>query len=45
LGTNAYRIFSFWDKRNLIVLTHGIIKKSQKTPSKEIKLAEVYKKD
>ncbi len=44
-NTNAYRIFSFWDKGNLIVLTHGIIKKSQKTPVKEIKLAEKYKKD
>jgi phage-related protein len=44
-NTNTYRIFSFWDKGNLIILTHGIIKKSQRTPVKEIKLAEKYKKD
>ncbi len=43
--SNAYRLFSFWDKGNLIVLTHGIIKKSQKTPAKEIKQAATYKKD
>ncbi len=45
LASNIYRIFSFWDKNNLVVLTHGIIKKTQKTPAKEIKLAENYKKD
>lgn len=44
-GSNIYRIFSFWDKNNLIVLTHGIIKKTQKTPLKEIKLAQSYKND
>ncbi len=44
-ASNIYRLFSFWDKNNLIVLTHGIIKKSQKTPANEIKLAEKYKKD
>lgn len=32
----------FWDTENdtLVVTTHGIIKKTQKTPSKEIKRAE-----
>ena len=38
---NAYRLFSFWDniegKETLVVATHGILKKTQKTPSKEIK--------
>jgi len=43
--SNIYRIFSFWDKGNLIILTHGIQKKTQKTPKKEIKMAEQYKKD
>ena len=35
---NAYRLFSFWDirKNALIIATHGIVKKSNKTPSKEI---------
>jgi phage-related protein len=45
VGSNIYRIFSFWDKNNLIILTHGIIKKTQKTPMKEIHLAHAYKDD
>lgn len=38
----AYRLFSFWDKDSdtLVIATHGIIKKTQKTPSKEIARAE-----
>lgn len=39
----AYRLFAFWDTTNgetMVVATHGIIKKSQKTPSKEISKAE-----
>lgn len=38
----AYRLFSFWDTETetLVVATHGIIKKTQKTPSKEIAKAE-----
>lgn len=38
----AYRLFPFWDKdsETLVVATHGIIKKTQKTPSKEIARAE-----
>ena len=41
---SAYRLFSFWDKtggkETLVVATHGILKKTQKTPPKEIKKAE-----
>jgi len=44
-GSDIYRIFSFWDKNNLIVLTHGLIKKTQKTPQKDINQALSYKKD
>ncbi len=38
----AYRLFSFWDTETetLVVATNGIIKKTQKTPSKEIAKAE-----
>lgn len=38
----AYRLFAFWDKdtQSMVVATHGIIKKTQKTPNKEIKRAE-----
>ena len=44
-GNNKYRLLGFWYKSNFIVLTNGFIKKSQKTPVKEIKLAETRKKD
>ena len=44
----AYRLFSFWDKiegnETLVVATHGIQKKTQKTPPKEIKKAEEIRK-
>ena len=38
----AYRLFAFWDNGNkkVVVATHGIIKKTQKTPRKEINKAE-----
>mgnify|MGYP003452868369 CR=1 FL=1 len=38
----AYRLFAFWDteSQTLVVATHGIIKKTQKTPKKEIAKAE-----
>lgn len=44
----AYRLFAFWDKKGkqeiLIIATHGILKKTQKTPPKEIKKAEDIRK-
>ena len=42
----AYRLFSFWDTESgtLVVATHGIIKKTQKTPTKEITKAEEIRK-
>lgn len=44
-----YRIFAFWDSEGdnetLIVGTHGLDKKTNKTPNKEIKKAEKIKKD
>lgn len=43
----GYRLFSFWDKdaETLVVATHGIIKKTQKTPSKEIAKAEEIRRN
>jgi phage-related protein len=43
----AYRLFAFWDKdkETLVIATHGIIKKTQKTPSKEIAKAEAIRKE
>lgn len=39
----SIRIFCFFDKGELVVLTNCFIKKSQKTPKKELKLAEKLK--
>jgi phage-related protein len=49
VGSNIYRIFSFFDKGNLVVLGNGFQKKSQKTPKQEIekalKIMEEYQND
>ena len=43
-GGIQYRLLAFWDKVNgtdtLVIATHGFIKKTQKTPPKEIAKAE-----
>ena len=42
-----YRLLAFWDKRDgkntLVIATHGFVKKSQKTPLKEIQHAQSIK--
>lgn len=42
----AYRLFSFWDteKETLVIATHGIVKKTQKTPQKEIAKAQEFRR-
>ncbi len=49
VGGNIFRIFSFFDKGNLIVLGNGFQKKTQKTPRQEIekalRIAEEYKNE
>lgn len=42
-----YRVFAFWDTEadTLVITTHGIIKKTQKTPSKEIQKAESIRRE
>jgi phage-related protein len=42
--SNIYRVFSFFDKGQLVILINGFQKKSQKTPKKEIDKAEKLKK-
>ena len=44
VGSDIYRVFSFFDKEQLVVLLNGFQKKSQKTPKNEIELAEKLKK-
>ncbi|MHB1179536.1 MAG: type II toxin-antitoxin system RelE/ParE family toxin [Daejeonella sp.] len=43
-GSDIYRVFSFFDKGQLIILLNGFQKKSQKTPKNELELAEKLKK-
>ena len=43
-GNNIFRVFCFFDKGNVILLLSGFQKKTQKTPKKEIKKAEMLKK-
>ncbi len=45
IESNIYRIFCCLDEGSIVVLFHGIQKKSQKTPPKEIKRAESIKKE
>lgn len=42
-----YRLFAFWDKEEetLVVATHGLIKKTQKTPPSDIKRAQAIRKE
>ncbi len=40
VGSNIFRIFSFFDKGNLVVLGNAFQKKSQKTPVEEIAKAK-----
>lgn len=42
-----YRLFAFWDteERALVVTTHGMVKKTKKTPPKEITRAEALRKE
>ncbi|MGQ3012147.1 MAG: type II toxin-antitoxin system RelE/ParE family toxin [Flavobacteriales bacterium] len=44
-GSDIYRVFCFFDKGRLIILINGFQKKTQKTPKKEIKLAEKLKNE
>ncbi|MFN3136931.1 MAG: type II toxin-antitoxin system RelE/ParE family toxin [Allomuricauda sp.] len=41
----SIRIFCFFDDGNVVVLTNCLVKKTQKTPRKDIKLAERLKKE
>jgi phage-related protein len=43
--SNIARVFSFFFDKEKIILTNGFVKKSQKTPKKEIEKARKYKTD
>ncbi|HQU94034.1 MAG TPA: type II toxin-antitoxin system RelE/ParE family toxin [Pyrinomonadaceae bacterium] len=38
-GGNIYRIFCFFDEGKLVILLNGFVKKTQKTPRREIERA------
>lgn len=44
-GNNCARVLYFFTYGNKIILTNGFIKKAQKTPKGEIKIAQKYRKD
>jgi len=44
-GNNIFRILSFFDGKDLVVLNHDFTKKSQKIPQKEIAVAESRKRN
>ena len=44
-GGDALRLLGFRDEGRLIILTNGFAKKTQKTPEREIALAEQRKRD
>lgn len=45
VGSNIFRIFSFFDKGNIVVIGNGFQKKTQKTPKSEIEKALRIKKE
>lgn len=40
LGSDIWRVFCFFDKGKLVILLNGFVKKSKKTPQKEIDKAK-----
>jgi len=45
LGNDIFRLLGFLDNNNLVILTNGFVKKTQKTPPQEIAIAEQRKTD
>jgi len=45
VGNNIFRIFCFFDIDNIVVIGHGIQKKTKKTPKQQIEKAENIKRD
>lgn len=43
--SDIYRIFSFFEDGKLVILLHGIQKKTQRTPRKEIERAKKLRKE
>ena len=45
----SFRMFAFWDRidgiETVVIATHGLVKKTQKTPQKEIEKAEEIRRN
>ncbi len=44
-GNNIFRLLGFMDGKNVVILNHAFQKKTQKTPIKEIAIANTRRKD
>ncbi len=44
-GNDTFRLLGFLQKGNFVILTNAFAKKTEKTPSNEIRIAEKRKKD
>ena len=44
-GGDAFRLLGFWEAGRMIILTNGFAKKTQKTPERELALAEQRRRD
>jgi len=45
LGSDTWRVFCFFDEGRLVILLNGFVKKTQKTPKEELKLAKRLKNE
>ncbi len=45
LGNNTFRLLGFFDGQDMVVLTSGFAKKTNKVPKQEIETAEKRKRD
>ena len=43
--SSIYRLLCFFDRDNKVVITHGFVKKAQKTPQRQIQMAERFRQD
>jgi phage-related protein len=44
-GGDAFRLLGFWEAGRLIILTNGFAKKTQKTPQRELAIADQRRRD
>ncbi len=44
-GNNIFRLLGFFDANNIVILNHAFTKKTQKTPAREINIAEKRKRE